>query len=698
MENFPENSLVPLGEAPLIPKELSWLSFNERVLQEAENKTVPVIERIRYLGIFSNNLDEFFRVRVANVRRLLAFSSGKEKEKAAQLYDDIQQRVVQLQQRFDLAYNDSLGELEKHDIRLIDEAQVQTQQRAFLRNYFEKKILPILRPIVFTDNQTRIPQLSDSSIYFAVKLNLENNQTRYSLLEIPSPPLSRFVVIPPPKHSKQKEIIVLENIIRLYLKEVFRHVFAIQSAEAYTFKLTRDAELEFSESISQSLIDKMASSLKKRKWADPVRFVYDRNIPDDLLVFLTKNLGFGRYDSIMPGSRYHNFKDFIQFPNLGPAALEYKKIAPIPLKRLDQACSVFDTLQQGDVLLYYPYHAFIYVENLLYSAALDPCVRTIQITLYRLAGDSHVANALINAAHNQKDVTVIMELQARFDEQANIQWANQLSDAGIKVIFGVPGLKVHSKLILISRMEGHTLRHYSHIGTGNFNEKTARIYTDFALLTANQEIGQEVANVFDFIRYTYRRFNYRHLLVSPHTFRSSITQKIAQEIQHAKAGKKAGITFKCNNLVDTAIIHALYDASRAGVKIRLIIRGMMSLVPGIVGMSDNIEAISIVDRYLEHARVYIFENDDQPLYYLASADLMTRNLDGRVEVACPIYDRRLQTFLREIIELQWKDHSKARILDAAQQNQPRDTNKKRELRAQVDTFPLVMRYSSQLDI
>lgn len=677
----------------MIPKELSWLSFNERVLQEAENKTVPVIERIRYLGIFSNNLDEFFRVRVANVRRMVAFSSGKEKEKATQLYDDIQQGVLKLQQRFDVAYNESLQELEKHHIRLIDESQVQDHQRAFLKKYFQKKILPILRPIVFTDNQTRIPQLSDSSIYFAVKLSLENNQTRYSVLEIPSPPLSRFVVIPPPKHSKQQEIIVLENIIRLHLNEVFRNVFAIQQAEAFTFKLTRDAELEFSESISQSLIDKMASSLKKRKWADPVRFVYDRNIPDDLLVFLTKNLGFGRYDSITPGSRYHNFKDFIQFPNLGPAALEYKKIAPVPLKQLEHPRSVFDTLQQGDALLYYPYHAFIYVENFLYSAALDPCVRTIQITLYRLAGDSHVANALINAAHNQKDVTVIMELHARFDEQANIQWANQLSEAGIKVIFGVPGLKVHSKLILISRMEGNALRYYTHIGTGNFNEKTARIYTDFALLTANQDIGQEVANVFEFIRFTYRQSNYKHLLVSPHTFRNSITQKIAQEIAHAKAGKKAGITFKCNNLVDTAIIQTLYEASRAGVKIRLIIRGMMALVPGIAGISDNIEAISIVDRYLEHARVYIFENDDQPLYYLASADLMTRNLDGRVEVACPIYDPRLQVFLRKVIELQWRDGSKARVLDATQQNQMRQTNKKRERRSQLDTFALVAKFS-----
>ncbi len=695
MLSTPEHSPTLPAEIPLIAKEISWLSFNERVLQEAENKEVPVIERIRYLGIFSNNLDEFFRVRVADLRRLVAFSSGKEKEKSVQLYEEIQKNVVKLQYRFDIAYMDALEDLAKYNIQLIDESQVQAHQLPFLTNYFQKKILPILRPILFTDTQTRIPQLSDSSIYFAVKLTLENNQVRYSVLEIPSPPLPRFIVIPPPKRSKEKVIIVLENIIRLYLKAVFRGVLAIQNAEAYTFKLTRDAELEISEGVSQSIIDKMTLSLKKRKLGDPVRFVYDRNIPEDLLGFLVRNLGFGRYDSMMAGSRYHNFKDFIRFPNLGPARQEFKRSVPVPIKDLEKNNLVFNTLQQRDVLLHYPYHSFIYVEDLLYTAALDPYVRSIKITLYRLAGDSHVANALINAVHNQKEVIVIMELQARFDEQANIQWANQLSEAGVNVIFGVPGLKVHSKLILISRMEGNALRYYTHIGTGNFNEKTARIYTDFSLLTYNQDIGQEVANLFEFIRYTYRQFAYKHLLVSPHTFRSGITAKIEQEIQNAKAGKKAGITFKCNNLVDTAIIQKLYEASCAGVKIRLIIRGMMSLVPGVSGVSENIEAISIVDRYLEHARVYIFENAGHPVFYIASADLMTRNLDGRVEVGCPIYDPNLQAFLRKIIELQWNDRVKARVFDLTQDNHLKKRNKKRKVRSQEDTFALVAKYSKK---
>jgi polyphosphate kinase len=692
--NTPTHQPVAAPDLPLAAKEISWLSFNERVLQEAENRQVPVIERIRYLGIFSNNLDEFFRVRVADLRRLIAFSSGKEKDKNEQLYKKIQNNVVQLQKRFDRTYMDALEELRKNHIYLIDERQVQAHQHSFLVNLFQKTILPLLRPILFTDGQVRIPQLSDSSIYFAVKLVLENGQVRYSILEIPSPPLPRFVVIPSAGRSRKKVLIVIENIIRLCLKEVFRGVLAIQHAEAFTFKLTRDAELEIGEGVTQSLIDKVSSSLKKRKLADPVRFIYDAEMPEDLLAFLVKNLGFGRYDSLMAGSRYHNFKDFIQFPNLGSPALEFVQKVPIPVPELESNHLVFDTLRKRDVLLHYPYHSFVYVEDLLYTAALDPLVRSIKITLYRLARDSHIASALINAVHNRKEVTVIMELQARFDEHANIQWANQLSEAGINVIFGVPGLKVHSKLILIQRMEGSVLRYYTHIGTGNFNEKTARIYTDYSLLTYNQEIGQEVENLFEFIRYTYRQFKYRHLLVSPHTFRSGITARIEQEIQNAQQGRKSGITIKCNNLVDTQIIEKLYEASRAGVKIRLIVRGMMSLVPGVAGCSENIEAISIVDRYLEHGRVYIFENNGTPFYYIASADLMTRNLDFRVEVACPIYDPDLQSFLRDTIELQWQDNVKARILDASRSNTLRtESDSARRVRSQENTFALVRQYS-----
>jgi len=684
------------AELHLIPKEISWLSFNERVLQEAENPRVPLIERIRYLGIFSNNLDEFYRVRVADLRRLVTFSSGKDKEKNEQLYQQLQTIVVALQKRFDHAYLKTIQELHKHHIYLIDEMQIQPHQSPFVAAYFQREIMPILRPILFTDATSKMPPLTDGSIYLAIRLVLENDQVRYSVLEIPSPPLPRFVVIPGAKKNREKVLIVIENIIRYCLREVYRGTLTIKEAKAYTFKLTRDAELELGEEISQSIIAKITSSLKKRKHGDPVRFVYDKDMPEDLLTFLVRQLGFGKYDSFIAGERYHNFKDFIKFPNLGPASLEHKPQPPIAIPELEKAHLVFDLLKKRDVLLHFPYHSFHYVEDLLYTAALDPAVRSIKITLYRLASDSHIVTALINAINNQKQVTVVLELQARFDEQANLQWANQLTDAGAKVIFGIPGLKVHSKLILIERMEGNTLSYYSHIGTGNFNERTARIYTDFSLLTNHQEIGQEVANIFNFIQHTYLRYSFKHLLVSPHSFRTRITQLIDNEIESASAGKQSGITLKCNNLVDNAIIEKLYAASNAGVKIRLIVRGMMTLVPGQPGYSENIEAISVVDRYLEHARVYIFKNGGKPLYYIGSGDIMTRNLDHRVEVVCPVYDTALQSFLQDMIKIQWKDREKARVLDQQLSNQIKPAkDKERKIRSQLETYQRIQKISKR---
>lgn len=541
-----------------------------------------------------------------------------------------------------------------------------------------------------------MPQLSDASIYFAIKLSLKKKQVIYSVLEIPSPPLPRFVVIPSTEKSNDRKLITLENIIRFCLEDVFRGTLNIKEATAYTFKLTRDAQIEIGEGIAQSLIDKMTHSLKKRKTGAPVRFIYDHEMPEDLLGFLIKQIGFDPRDSLFPGGRYHNFKDFVSFPNLGPASLEHRKRRQIPLPSMKKNL-VFHAIRQKDILLHFPYHSFTHVENLLHTAALDPAVRSIKITLYRLASHSHIASALINAAQNQKEVTVVLELQARFDEQANIQWANQLTEAGINVIFGVPGLKVHSKLIVIGRMEGSTLRYYTHIGSGNFNEKTASIYTDFSLLTANQDIGREANEVFEFIRFNYRQFKYKHLLVAPQSLRAGFTALIDQEIRNASAGKPSGIVIKCNNLVDDGLIQKLYEASQAGVKIRIIVRGMMSLIPGKKGLSENISAISIVDRYLEHARVYIFENASEPQYYIASADLMTRNMDHRVEVACPIYDKNLQAFIRETLEIQWKDNAKARVIDETLSNKRREKGNAAHVRSQEQVYNIVAKYSQNND-
>lgn len=652
-----------------IPKELSWLAFNARVLQEAADVTVPALQRLRYLGIFSNNLDEFFRVRVADVRRLASFAKSTEQEHYKKLLEQIQRRVLELQRRFDRVYLELLVELRRNEIFLISERQLEPHQAQFAEEYFERVVQPELEPVLL-DDEHPLPELNDSSIYLAIKLQTAL-QTRYALLEIPSDRIGRFIQIPSRREQKGTVFIVLENIIRQSLPKVFRGVIPIEQASAYTIKLTRDAELEIDDGITQSLIDKVSSSVKRRRKADPVRFVYDAEMPEDLLQYLQRRFNVGRYDSLIPGARYHNSKDFMSFPRVGPAALEYKPLPEVPVPEFQGDSNIFECLRNQDVLMHYPYQSFNYIAHMLQTAAIDPAVKQIHISLYRVAKQSHIVDALLNAVRNHKKVTAVVELQARFDEEANISWARRLTDGGVNVIFGIPGLKVHCKLILIGRQEGGRLRYYTHIGTGNFNEKTASLYTDFSLLTYNQEIGQDVANVFDFIQFTYHRPRFRHLFVSPHSNRSNLVAQINDEITAAKAGDRGAITLKCNNLVDERLIDKLYEASQAGVQIRLIVRGMCALMPGVEGLSENIEAISIVDRFLEHPRIFIFHNRGNPLYFISSADLMTRNLDYRVEVTCPIYDERLQQRLRDIIEIQWHDNVKARVIDTTQSNQMR---------------------------
>ena len=656
-------------EFPFIPKELSWLSFNARVLQEAADPRVPVIQRLRYLGIFSNNMDEFFRVRVADVRRLATFASGAEQDRYKKLLEQIQQKVIEEQHRFETTYQDVLAGLRKNRIFLINEKQLDQHQAEFVSQYFHNTIQPELEPVLLDDSHP-LPELTDASIYLAIKLQFQG-QARYAMLEVPAERLGRFVQIPPRAGQRGVVFIVVENIIRHNLPKVFHGVVPIEKAEAYTIKLTRDAELAMDDGITQSMLDKVSSSLKRRQKADPVRFVYDVERPEDLLQYLAKRLNLGRYDSTIPGGRYHNSKDFMSFPRVGSSTLEFHPLGEIAVPELQRDENIFNCLRAQDLLLYYPYNSFNHVVKLLETAALDPAVKFIKISLYRVAKHSHIVDSLVNSVRNHKKVTAVVELQARFDEEANIGLARRLTDGGVNVIFGIPGLKVHSKLILIGRQEENSMRYYTHIGTGNFNEKTANLYTDFRLLTYDQEIGADVVNVFDFIEFTYHRHRFRHLLVSPHSNRSNLMTLINEEINSAKEDGSAGLTIKCNNLVDERIIAKLYEASQAGVQIRLIVRGMCSLVPGVKGVSENIEAISIVDRFLEHPRVFIFNNRGKPRYFISSADLMTRNLDYRVEVTCPIYDERLQKRIQAVIDLQWLDNVKARILDADQTNQMR---------------------------
>ena len=661
-----DDLLKDLEDPNAYPRELSWLSFNARVLQEAQDPGVPLIQRVRYLGIFSNNLDEFFRVRVAEVRRLISLSSGAQRQRAKKSLAAIQYRVRVVQQDFEKVYAALMSELAKKGVYLINERQLDAGQLAFVEAFFHDKVLPELEPILLLEGQA-IPHLADESLYLAVDIETSEGP-QYALLEVPTSSLGRFIEIPRRKRGRGRVFIALDNIIRACLPRVFRGVFDIESIAAFCFKFSRDAELEIDASINESLIERMASSLKQRQRADAVRFVFDEEMPARLLDYLRKRFGFGKYDSMIPGGRYHNSKDFLSFPNAGPKYLEFKPLAPIRIERLEGETNLFDAIREKDVFLYYPYHPFDYIVDLLKTAALDPAVLAVRICLYRVAKNSRVVDALINAKNNGKNVQVVVELAARFDELANINWAQRLTDAGIEVIFGIPGLKVHSKLFLIERQEDQAIRYYSHIGTGNFNEKTARLYTDFTLLTFDQNIGRDVAQVFEFLKYTYRRPEYQMLLVSPHSSRSGLVAMIDREIRNAKEGYRAEMLLKCNNLVDQQLNHKLYEASQAGVEIRLIVRGMCSLKPGVPGLSENIEAISIVDRYLEHPRAYIFHNRGQPSYYIGSADLMTRNIDYRVEVLCPVLDTDAQQMLQDILDQQWHDNTKARTLDADQTN------------------------------
>jgi polyphosphate kinase len=644
-----------------INREISWLAFNARVLEEAQDKTTPLLERLRFLGIFSNNLDEFYRVRIATVRRLMKLGSKAKTSlhaKPADLLAQIQEIVIGLNKTFESTYESIRKELRKHGVFIIDETMVTPQQSAFIKEYFSETVRPALVPIMLNQVQS-FPYLRDSAIYLAIKLTGKKyqKQPQFSVVEVPSALTGRFVKLP--SEGKTHSIILLEDIIRHNLPELFSNI-EFDTCEAYTVKLTRDQELDLDSDISASLLDKIARSVKNRQKGAPVRFVYDADIAPDLLDAFRSRMKLQGAESLIPAGRYHNFKDFINFPSLGLSHLLYKPLKPLPHKDFLRHRSTFDAIKERDIMVHYPYQSFVHLLDLLREAAIDPDVKRINMTLYRAARASHVVNALVNAARNGKSVTVVVELQARFDEEANIQWARELADAGINVIYGVPSLKVHSKLVLIERTEGKKRQLYTHISTGNFNEVTARAYCDDALFTADKRITSEVQMLFAFFEKNYLLKNTKHLIVSPTRTRARLLKYIDFEIEQAEAGKRSGIILKLNSLVDEQMIEALYRASNAGVPIDLIVRGMCTLLPGVPGMSENIRVTSIIDRYLEHSRIFRFEHGGEPLYFISSADMMTRNLDQRIEVSCPVYDPDLQKELQDILDLQLRDNVKAR--------------------------------------
>jgi len=652
-----------------INRELSWLDFNARVLQEAAHKDVPLLERLRFIGIFSNNLDEFFQVRFATVQRIAQSEMTGKKifggQSASDLLKSITKKVIEQQKESSQILTSIEKELEKEQIYLINENQVLAEHEAFLKEYFIQKVSPALMTIVVSEDENQ--DFSDHLAFLAVKLRFQENDTKktqYALIELPTD-LDRFVVLP--NLGEKQYVMFLDDLIRYHFHLIF-NFFEFTHIESHMIKVTRDAELDMEGDVSKSYINKIVESVRERILAEPVRLVYDNEIAPDTLEIVKNLLGVGTNDSLIPGGRYHHRRDYMNFPQLHRRDLQYERKDPLPIEGLSLEKSIFKALESKDYLLYTPYHSFSFVIKFLREAALDPEVTTIKITIYRLSKISNVARSLINAAKNGKKVLVQIELQARFDETNNITYAEQMQAAGVELIFGIPGLKVHSKICVIEKKNQGKKKRYGFISTGNFNEDTAKIYTDYTLFTSNQKILKEVNKVFNFLQVHYKLKKYKHLIVSPHYTNNALVKMINQEIENHKAGLPSGIRLKLNAITNFSMIEKLYEASTAGVPIQMIVRGICCLIPGVKGMSENIEVISVVDRYLEHPRVYHFTNGGTPKIYISSADFMTRNIENRVEVAAPIYDTDLQRQITEVFDIIWNDNVKARRLNGPTQN------------------------------
>lgn len=633
--------------------------FNHRVLQEAGNPAVPLVERLRFLGIYSNNLDEFYRVRVATLTRLSRLGEG-----AANYYPDnpnkilaqIHKLAAKHQEEFEHLYKNIIAELEQHKIKLIDETGVNEKQAEFIRNFFCRRLINSLNPNVL---HGKFPELADAVIYLMVSLRTKAGKRKgYALVEVPAGDFSRFLILP--EYKGFKYVMLLDDVIRFCLPELFSSM-GYNSFEAYTVKITRDAEMDLEQSAGDGLPEKIMRGVKSRKKGNPVRFVYDRDLPKQMLKFITSKLGFTERDSVSPGGRYHNFKDFMKFPDLGDGKLTYPPHVPANVSMIDNAENMLDLITKHDVALHFPYQDFSCFIRLLREAAIDPNVKNIKITMYRLASNSRIVNALINAAQNGKQVTAVVELMARFDESANVNWAQRMQDAGINVIFGMEGLKIHCKLVHIARKGGDI----SCISTGNFHEGNASVYTDVMLMTSDKNISKETAMVFDFINHPYRDMRFTRLLISPHGMRRKLYAELKREMKHAAEGKPAYMLCKINHVTDFEMIGKLYAAAKAGVKIKMLVRGNCSLISGV---SENIEVYGVIDRYLEHSRIIIFGNNGDETCYVGSADWMERNLNHRIETAVPVYDREIKRHLKKIIEYGLRDNVKTRIVDGTGEN------------------------------
>ncbi len=672
---------------PILNRELSWLQFNERVLQEAEDCRNPLIERIKFLGIYSNNLDEFFRVRVATITRLLKlkktnndYLSFNPRNTLEQIYeiDKKNQKV------FLSIYRSLLNDLHKENIYIKNEKQLNPEQGKFVQDFFRSKVRPSLFPIMLKRFKA-VDSIKDTSIYIAIHMFDKKNHSNedFAFIEIPVEITTRFLILP--QEEEKKYIILIDDVIRYCLVDIFSS-FSFTNYSAYTFKITRDSELDLDNDTSKSFIDLISESLKQRKKGAPVRLVYDKYMPENLLRKIANLLNLNKAESIVAGSRYHNFKDFMNFPNVGCETLEFNKMAPMLHPDLENQKSIFNVLNKKDILLFTPYQSFQHIVDMLREASIDPFVTSIKMTIYRVALNSNVINALINASRNGKSITVFMELQARFNEEQNIYWTRKLEAAGVKIISSIPGFKVHAKLIIIKRFENKIRKSYANIGTGNFNEITAKQFSDVSILTSHSGICAEVDKVFSLFESYYIPQQFKYLVVSPFSMRSFVINLLNNEIKNAKKGKEAWVIIKLNNLVDTITVQKLYQASQAGVKIKLIIRGICVIKCGVPGLSENIEAFSILDRFLEHARIFCFCNNGKEDIYISSSDWMIRNFDNRFEVACPILDKTLKEDIKKLLEINLNDNQKSRVLSDKYHNSYKISNDEEPVRLQYAMY------------
>lgn len=672
-----------------IARDISWLSFNARVLQEAADPTVPLRERIRFLGIFSNNLDEFFRVRVATLRRMIQFGNKANmhlENNPQQIVDEIQMTVLNQQGEFYRIWEEVSALLNEQKIFLRTEKELTAEQKEFVRDYFEEEVSSDVIPLMI-ENIPDFPALRDKSIYLGVVMWKKESalKKKYALIEIPSRTLGRFTILP--SRPDETSIILLEDVIRFNLPDIFSY-FGYDQYQSHIFKVTRDAEIDIDEDVSTNIIQKLEKGIKNRRKGQPVRFVYDREMDPGLLEYLIRRLNLSKRDNLIPGGRIHNFRHFMDFPeHVFKEKRHRKKPFDHPLLTKDR---VSDVIMEKDIMLHFPYHSFLPLIDLIREAAFDPDVTTIKITCYRLAAQSKIINALINAVRNGKEVVVMLELRARFEEEANIEWKNRLEEEGAKVLVEIPNMKVHSKICVIrKKTKDNNSVLYGFVSTGNLNERTAKVYADHCLLTSNQKIMADVNRMFNYLEQPKTGINFlkdcKYIIPSPSIVKKEMLRLMDEEIKQAKKKKPAAITLKMNSLSDEDMIQKLYEAAKAGVQLKLIIRGIYCMYSENKKFEVPVRAISIVDEYLEHARVWVFHNRGKEKVYISSADWMLRNLEHRVEATCPIWDERLKEELKDILNIQLQDNVKARWLDNQLSNDYVRTTKKK-IRSQVETY------------